>query len=124
MNSVDNHGRRDLNVKVEIGSDSRLIMYITNSDGITREATIEINGDNSDQILFMNHGPYDINDTEGTYNDEPTFVAKVGTDRGYVYNNYTGTGGRLGTEFAMVSDAGIELTNTMEFPEPTAGFKP
>jgi len=123
MNSWENHGKLDVDVRVEILGDSRVVIYFTEADGTTREVTAELNGDSNEHILLMTHGPYDINNEEATYNDEPSFVAKVGHDRAYAYNNNTGQAGRVGSAFVMISDKGIELTDTMEFPEPSAGPK-
>lgn len=123
MNSHENHGKLDVDVRVEILGNSRVVIFFTEEDGTTREVTAELNGDNNEQILLMTHGPYNVNNEEETYNDEPSFIAKVGHDRAYAYNNQTGQGGRLGTEFVKISDEGIELTNTMEFPEPSVGPK-
>jgi hypothetical protein len=123
MNSHENHGKLDVDVRIEVLGGSRVVIYFTEEDGTTREVTAELDGDNNERITLMAHGPYDSNNAEETYNDEPSFVAKVGHDRAYAYNNYTGTGGRLGTEFVKISDEGIELTNHMEFPEPSVGPK-
>lgn len=123
MNSHDNHGKLDVDVRIEVLGGSRVVIYLTEQDGTTREVTTELDGDNNERILLMTHGPYDINNAEATYNDEPSFIAKVGHDRAYAYNNYTGQAGRLGTEFVKISDEGIEMTNTMEFPEQSVGPK-
>lgn len=116
MNSHENYGKLDLDVKIEVLGDSRVVVYVSDENGITREATIEINGENNEALLFMHHGPYDKNNEEATYNDEPSFIAKVGHDRAYAYNNYTGQGNRVGGSFAKISDEGIEMTETMDFP--------
>lgn len=123
MNSHENYGKLDVDVRVEILGDSRVVIFFTEADGTTREVTAELNGESNEQILLMTHGPYDANNAEETYNDEPSFIAKVGHDRAYAYNNYTGQGGRVGTAFVKISDEGIELTNNMEFPEPSVGLK-
>lgn len=123
MNSHENYGKLDVDVRIEISADSRVIMYFTDANGITREAAVEINGDNNEQLMFLAYAPYDSKTEEVALPDDPLFIAKVGNDRGYAYDNYTGQDGRCGATYAMVSEEGIQLTDTMEFPEPVAGLK-
>jgi hypothetical protein len=123
MNSHENYGKLDVAVRIEISADSRVIMYFTDAEGMTREAAVEINGENNGQLMFLAYAPYDSKAEEVAYPDDPLFIAKVGDDRGYAYDNYTGQDGRCGATYAMVSQEGIEMTDTMEFSEPSSGPK-
>jgi hypothetical protein len=124
MNSHDNHGKLDMDVKIVLLGNCRIVAYISDEHGNTREAAIEIDGENSDRLILMTHGPYNPNDLENTYSEDPTFIAKVGSDRAYAYNNTTGQTGTVGSAYVKVSEQGLEFTDTMEFPEPSIQISP
>jgi hypothetical protein len=117
MNSWENPGKLDIGVRVEILGNSRVVMYFTDENDMVREATVELDGENAERLILMVHGPYNANNPEmGPGNpDEPLFIAKAGSDRAFVYTNNSRNDGR--PDFAMVSETGVELANTMEFPE-------
>lgn len=124
MNSHDNHGKLDMDVKIVLLGNCRIVAYISDEHGKTREAAIEIDGENSDRLLLMTHGPYDPNDLENTYSEEPSFIAKVGSDRAYAYNNNTGQPGSVGSAYVKISEDGMEFTDRMDFPEPSVSSTP
>lgn len=124
FNSSENYLTPNLNpidLSIEM-QETRLVVYLTDQDGSRREVTIETSGENNEQIQLMVHGPYNAAAPDGA-DDEPRFLAKVGADRSYAYDNYSGSGGRVGKAYAKISDDGIELTDTMEFPNEAVGPK-